>query len=56
MLKKNNLAIAVSAALGLGTAAVMPSVAFAQEDQLVEEVVITGSRIQKSNLVRNIGT
>ena len=51
MLKKNNLAMAVSAALGLGTAAVMPSVAFAQEDQLVEEVVITGSRIQKANLV-----
>lgn len=51
MLKKNNLAMAVSAALGLGTAAVMPSVAFAQEDQLVEEVVVTGSRIQKTNLV-----
>lgn len=51
MLKKNNLTMAVSAALGLGTAALMPSVAFAQEDMVIEEVVITGSRIQKANLV-----
>ncbi|MFU8765787.1 MAG: TonB-dependent receptor plug domain-containing protein, partial [Haliea sp.] len=44
--------MAVSAALGMSAAAVMPQVATAQNDQLlVEEVVVTGSRIQKANLV-----
>ncbi|WP_232059321.1 TonB-dependent receptor domain-containing protein [Kineobactrum salinum] len=43
--------MAVSAALGLGAAAVMPSVANAQEELLVEEVIVTGSRIQRANLV-----
>lgn len=51
MLRKNRLTVAVSAALGLGAAAVMPSVATAQEELLVEEVIVTGSRIQKANLV-----
>ncbi len=53
MLRKNRLTVAVSAALGLGAAAVMPSVANAQEERelLVEEVIVTGSRIQKANLV-----
>jgi outer membrane receptor protein involved in Fe transport len=37
--------------MGLSAAAVLPSVANAQDDQLVEEVVVTGSRIQKANLV-----
>ncbi|PLW83535.1 TonB-dependent receptor [Kineobactrum sediminis] len=50
MLRKNHLTMAVSAALGLGSAAILPSVASAQE-QLVEEVIVTGSRIQKANLV-----
>ncbi|MBN7799019.1 TonB-dependent receptor domain-containing protein [Parahaliea mediterranea] len=43
--------MAVSAALGMSAAAVLPSVANAQEELLVEEVVVTGSRIQKTNLV-----
>lgn len=51
MLRKNRLTVAVSAALGLGAAAVMPSVANAQDELLVEEVIVTGSRIQKANLV-----
>lgn len=52
MLKKNRLTMAVSAALGMSAAAVLPGVANAQEEQLlVEEVVVTGSRIQKTNLV-----
>ncbi len=47
---KNRLTVAVSAALGLTAAAAFPQVANAQDD-LVEEVVVTGSRIQKANLV-----
>lgn len=50
MLSKH-LTSAVSAALGLGTVAILPGVANAQQEQLVEEVVVTGSRIQKANLV-----
>lgn len=51
MLKKNRLTMAVSAALGMSAAAALPNVANAQEELLVEEVVVTGSRIQKTNLV-----
>jgi len=52
MLRKNRLTMAVSAALGMSAAAVMPTVANAQNDQLMlEEVVVTGSRIQRANLV-----
>ncbi len=52
MLKKNRLTLAVSAALGMSAVALLPSVANAQEEELlVEEVVVTGSRIQKANLV-----
>ncbi|TXS92234.1 TonB-dependent receptor domain-containing protein [Parahaliea aestuarii] len=51
MLKKNRLTMAVSAALGMSAAAILPSVANAQDELMVEEVVVTGSRIQKANLV-----
>lgn len=52
MLRKNRLTMAVSAALGMGAAAAMPQFANAQQEQLlVEEVVVTGTRIQKANLV-----
>lgn len=52
MLRKNRLTMAVSAALGMSAAAAVPQFANAQDDQLlVEEVVVTGSRIQKANLV-----
>lgn len=50
MLRKNRLSTAVTAALGFSAAAVLPAVANAQ-DELIEEVVVTGSRIQKANLV-----
>ncbi|MBA6413540.1 TonB-dependent receptor [Parahaliea sp. F7430] len=43
--------MAVSAALGMSAAAMLPSVASAQDELLVEEVVVTGSRIQRANLV-----
>ncbi|MFV0278573.1 MAG: TonB-dependent receptor plug domain-containing protein [Parahaliea sp.] len=43
--------MAVSAALGMSAAAVLPVVANAQNELLIEEVVVTGSRIQKANLV-----
>ena len=44
MLKKNHMAFAVSSALGLSAAMGLPSISYAQE-QALEEVVITGSRI-----------
>jgi iron complex outermembrane receptor protein len=49
MLRKNRLTLAVSAAIGLTTVGMMPSVANAQ-DELIEEVVITGSRISRPDL------
>ncbi|MEE4278758.1 MAG: TonB-dependent receptor [Halieaceae bacterium] len=49
MLKKTPLSLAVSVAVG--TTAVGMTPAFAQDEQLVEEVVVTGSRIQRANLV-----
>lgn len=51
-MKKNLLSVAVKGALGLTAAAIMvPAMpAFAQEDAtLVEEVVVTGSRIKRTN-------
>tara|TARA_R100000900_G_scaffold127863_1_gene102908 strand:+ start:73534 stop:76401 length:2868 start_codon:yes stop_codon:yes gene_type:complete len=53
MLIKNRLTLAVSAALGLSAGAVLPGVANAQDseaDLLIEEVIVTGSRILRSNL------
>lgn len=50
MLRKH-LTTAVSAALGLGAMGALPGIVNAQDEQLVEEVVVTGSRIQKANLV-----
>ncbi|MCZ6829004.1 MAG: TonB-dependent receptor plug domain-containing protein, partial [Gammaproteobacteria bacterium] len=47
MLRKSHLSLAVSAALGITAA---PAV-LAQEDAVLEEVVVTGSRILKTNLV-----
>ena len=49
MLRKTHLSYAVSAALGLTSFAALPT--FAQEDTALEEVIVTGSRIQKTNLV-----
>lgn len=50
MLHKKPLTMAVSAAVGAAFAMGMAPVN-AQEEQLVEEVVVTGSRIQRANLV-----
>ncbi len=50
MLHKRPLSLAVSAAIG-ASAAMTIAPANAQEEQLVEEVVVTGSRIQRANLV-----
>jgi iron complex outermembrane receptor protein len=51
MLKKNPLTTAVHAALGLATAmTVLPAMA-QDEAELLEEVVVTGSRIQRANYV-----
>ncbi|EED31888.1 TonB-dependent receptor [gamma proteobacterium NOR5-3] len=50
MLHKKPLTMAVSAAVGAAFAMGMAPVN-AQEEQLVEEVVVTGSRIQRANLI-----
>lgn len=49
MLRKSHLSLAVGAALGLSSFASLP--ANAQEETALEEVIVTGSRIQKANLV-----
>ena len=50
MLNKTRLSVAVSASLGLSASMLAP-LANAQEVALLEEVVVTGSRIIKTNLV-----
>ena len=50
MLSKKPLTLAVNAALGLATAMTIAPVS-AQEDAALEEVIVTGSRIQRANLV-----
>jgi len=50
MFYKRPLSLAVSAAIG-ASACLGMAPANAQEDQLVEEIVVTGSRIQRANLV-----
>ena len=49
---KNKLSVAVSAALGLTSASLLPQVVQAQtetEENLIEEVVVTGSRIRRKD-------
>ena len=50
MLNKTRLSVAVSASLGLSASMLAP-LANAQEVALLEEIVVTGSRIVKTNLV-----
>ncbi len=50
MLSKKPLALAVNAALGFASAMTVPQV-MAQDDASLEEVIVTGSRIQRANLV-----
>ena len=52
---KNLLSLAIVASLGLGTSAILSTSAFAQEpeaddDRLLEEVVVTGSAIRRGDL------
>ena len=49
MLRKSHLSLAVAGALGISSFAATP--ALAQDEAALEEVVVTGSRIQKTNLV-----
>ncbi len=48
MPRRNRLAVAVSAALGAGALVGLPSLANAQEQLELEEVVVTGSRIART--------
>ncbi len=52
MMIKNKLSLAVHAAIGVGAASALSfaGLANAQEEQLIEEVVITGSRIKRPDL------
>lgn len=51
MLKKSQLSLAVAAALGLSTMTFMPANAQEPDEAALEEVVVTGSRIQRLNLI-----
>ncbi len=51
MVRKSQLSIAVSAALGLSSLTFMPAHAQESSANQLEEVVVTGSRIQRLNLV-----
>jgi iron complex outermembrane recepter protein len=51
MLKKTHLSMAVSAALGMSATVLTPLANAQEEGAALEEVVVTGSRIKKSNLV-----
>jgi iron complex outermembrane receptor protein len=48
MLKKNRLTVAVATAMGLGASALLPATASAQGEPMLEEVVVTGSRIARN--------
>ena len=45
MLKKNRLTVAVTAALGLATAALTTPAQVTAQEEMLEEVIVTGSRI-----------
>ena len=52
MLEQKKISVAVGAAVGLSSTAMLPSLAQAQgEPQLIEEVVVTGSRIARKDFV-----
>ena len=51
MFKKSQLSLAVGAALGLSTMTFMPANAQDLSANQLEEVIVTGSRIQRLNLV-----
>jgi iron complex outermembrane receptor protein len=53
MLNRSPLSLAVSAAIGAASALAMAP-ANAQDEQLVEEVVVTGSRLTKSNVTASV--
>jgi iron complex outermembrane receptor protein len=49
MLRKSRISLAISAALGVTAAGMLPSVAMAQEE-VIEEVIVTGSAIRRKDL------
>jgi outer membrane receptor protein involved in Fe transport len=51
MLKKTQLSVAIGAALGITSMVSLPAFAQEEENLMLEEVVVTGSRIQRANLV-----
>jgi iron complex outermembrane recepter protein len=51
MLRRTQLSVAIGAALGITSLGVAPAYAQSDNAQMIEEVVVTGSRIQRANLV-----
>ena len=51
MFRKRSLTRAVSTALGLAVTSVLPVTASAQDDMMLEEVIVTGSRISAPGVV-----
>jgi len=51
MLRKTQLSVAVSAVLGITSMTGLPAYAQPDDSQILEEVTVTGSRIQRKNLV-----
>ena len=51
MLRKSKLSLAVAGALGLTSVSVIPAYAQEQGAAQLEEVVVTGTRIQRANLI-----
>ncbi len=52
MSTKNRMSFAIRAALGLGAPALLsPALSYAQDEGILEEVHVTGTRIQKANMV-----
>jgi len=51
MLRRKPLSVAVATAMGVATTAgMMSGSAFAKESEMIEEVIVTGSRIKRADL------
>lgn len=49
-MKKTSLSVAIASVIGFGGAIATPQLSVAQEEEMLEEVVVTGSRIRRADL------
>ncbi|GGG54037.1 hypothetical protein GCM10011403_09010 [Pseudohongiella nitratireducens] len=49
-MKKTSLSVAIAGVIGFGGALTTPQLSVAQEEEMLEEVVVTGSRIRRADL------